>query len=178
MHGCFAHKSVIKNRACIFRESVVLNEGGRCLEPGFTGFWFGGLLLFRMYALSWTRIYRIKRIYRILVWGCSVFLDVHAVLKQDLQDWKGFTGFWFGGVLLFRMYAMSWTRIYRIGKDFQDSDLGVFCGFGCTRCLEPGFTGLKGFSGFWLGGVLLFRIYLAISFCTHYFLNATDGPPR
>ena len=36
----------------------------RCLEPGFTG---------------------LGRIYRILVWGCPVLLDVRAVLNQDFR---------------------------------------------------------------------------------------------
>ena len=74
-NGYFAHRSVVKNRTCVFRKSAVLNQdfqdwkdlqdsfsdvfggfgGGRCLEPGFSG---------------------LERIHRILVWGCIVLLGV------------------------------------------------------------------------------------------------------
>ena len=49
--------------------------------------------------------------------------------------------------------------------------------FWYRRCLEPGFSGLKGFTGFWFGGILLFWVYLARFFCTHYFLDKTDKLP-
>ena len=109
----------------------------RCLEPGFSG---------------------LGRIFRILVWGCSVILWVGDVLNQDFQDWKGFSGFlcdcvlWFWVYTLFEPGFTGSERIFRILV------------WGCTAIsdahavLNQDFQDWKGFTGFWLGGVLCFRM--------------------